>query len=88
MGGPIAVPNDQVVFTDFDGVEGILVDLKTKKYYQLNETAMLIWKALEERKALPEIVADVTEVYDVSDEAATRSVERVLEHMRRYKLVS
>jgi hypothetical protein len=88
MGEPIAVPNDQVVFTDFDGVEGILVDLKTKKYYQLNETAMLIWKALEKRKALTEIVADVTAVYEVSDEAATRSVERVLEHMRRYKLVS
>ena len=85
---PSAVPNDQVVFTDFDGVEGILVDLNTKKYYQLNETAMLIWKGLEKRKALPEIVSDVTDVYDISPEMATRSVERLLDHMRRYKLVT
>lgn len=85
---PVAVPNEQIVFTEFDGVEGILVDLNTKKYYQLNETAMLIWKALEKRKTLPDIVAEVTEAYDVTAEAAARSVERVLEHMRRYKLVS
>jgi hypothetical protein len=85
---PVAVPNQHVVFTDFDGVEGILVDLNTKKYYQLNETAMLIWKALEKNQALSEIVKAVTDTYDVTSETATRSVERLLEHMRRYNLVS
>lgn len=85
---PIAVPNQHVVFTDFDGVEGILVDLNTKKYYQLNETAMLIWKALEKRQPLPAIVNTVTDTYDVTTEDATRSVQRLLDHMRRYNLVS
>lgn len=88
MSEPIAVPNEHVVFTDFDGVEGILVDLDTKKYYQLNETAMLIWKALEKKKGLSEIVNAVTVVYSVTNESATRSVERLLEQMRRYNLVS
>ena len=80
--------NEQVVFTDFDGTEGILVDLNTKKYYQINETAMLVWKALEERKPVRQIVNDVVAAYDVSPEHATESVERLLEDMRRYKLVS
>ena len=35
-----------VVVTDFDGGEGILVDLNTKRYYKLNETAMLVWRAM------------------------------------------
>ena len=85
---PVAVPNEHVVFTDFDGVEGILVDLNTKKYYQLNETAMVIWKALENKKPFSEIVNAVTDTYDVPTETATRSVERLIDHMRRYNLVS
>jgi hypothetical protein len=83
----VSVPNEQVVFTDFDGHEGILVDLNTKKYYQLNETAMLVWKALEKKLAFDEIVNEVTANYDVSAEQATRSVERLLENLRLYKLV-
>jgi Coenzyme PQQ synthesis protein D (PqqD) len=87
MSSATSVPNEQVVFTDFDGTEGILVDLNTKKYYQLNETAMLVWRALERRKTLGEIVNEVTATYDVSPEQATQSVERLLQNMRVYKLV-
>ena len=39
-----AVPQDHVIFTDLDGLEGVLVDLNTRKYYQLNETAALVWR--------------------------------------------
>lgn len=80
--------NEQVVFTEFDGSEGILVDLNTKKYYQINETAMFVWKALEERKSLPQIINEVTTAYDVSPEHASASVERLLEALRHYKLVT
>lgn len=88
MSSSISVPNDQVVFTDFDGKEGILVDLNTKKYYQLNETAMLVWKALERKSTLAEIIKEVTTMYEVSSEHAAQSVERLLDHFRRYNLVS
>jgi hypothetical protein len=83
-----AVASDQVVFTDFDGREGILVDLNSKKYYQINETAMLVWKSLEQGKEIDQIVNEVVAAYDVSPEHATASVERLLESMRRYKLVT
>jgi hypothetical protein len=39
-----ARPHDHVVFTDFEGGEGVLVDLNTKRFYTLNETAALIWR--------------------------------------------
>lgn len=77
-----------VVVTDFDGGEGILVDLNTKRYYQLNETAMLVWRGLEQGKSVGEIVSDVTSTYEVQAEKATMSVQRLLDSFQTYKLVS
>ena len=73
--------------TDFDGGEGILVDLNTKKYYQLNETAMVVWKGLEKGKTMPEIVADITASYEVATDRATLSVQRIVDNFQSYKLV-
>jgi len=80
-------PGKHVVVTDFDGGEGILVDLNTKKYYQLNETAMLVWKGLEQGKTMNEIVADMTSNYEVAQDQATVSVQRIVDNFQSYKLV-
>jgi coenzyme PQQ synthesis protein D (PqqD) len=81
-------PGKHVVVTDFDGGEGILVDLNTKKYYQLNETAMVVWKALERGKNVGEIANEITANYEVALENATRSVERILDNFQTYKLLA
>ena len=80
------VPGKHVVVTDFDGGEGILVDLNTKKYYQLTETAMVVWKGLEKGKTMPEIVADITATYEVAPDKATLSVQRIVDNFQSYKL--
>jgi len=77
-----------VVVTDFDGGEGILVDLNTKRYFQLNETAMIVWKGLEQGKSVNEIVADFMASYEVEPDRATLSIERLLNSLQIYKLVS
>ena len=82
------MPGKHVVVTDFGGGEGILVDLNTKKYFQLNETAMVVWKGLEQGKTVGEIVDDMTGKYEVALENATRSVERILDNFQTYKLLS
>lgn len=82
------LPSKDVVFTDFDGSEGILVDLNTKKYYQLNETAMLVWKGLEKGKSVEDIATQVTSEYEVTIDHATRSVEQLLTNFQSYKLVT
>ena len=82
------VPGKHVVVTDFDGGEGILVDLNTKKYFQLNETAMVVWKGLEQGKTVGEIASDITSQYEVALDNATRSVERILDNFQSYKLLS
>ena len=82
-----ASPSAHVVFTDLDGREGVLVDLNTKKYYQLNETASVIWQGLEKRLPVIEIAKEMTELYDVTLEQATSSIERALRHFDAQKLL-
>lgn len=81
------VPYEHVIFTDLDGLEGVLVDLNTKKYYQLNETACLIWRALEKRLPLSDIATELTERYDVTLEGAVSSIDRALHHFKAQRLI-
>ena len=78
---------DHVVATDFEGGEGVLVDLNTKKYYQLNETAMLVWRGVEQGRGLEEIVAEMTRQYEVTPERARASVDRIVGHFFSLRLV-
>lgn len=81
------VPHEHVVFTEFEGGEGILVDLNTKKYFQLNETGTIVWRGLERGQTLEEIVGQITAAYDVTPEHAAESVRRLLENLRAFRLV-
>ena len=81
------LPSEHVVFTDLDGLEGILVDLNTKKYYQLNETASLVWRGLEKRLPVSLIAKEMVERYDVTLERATASIETALRHFEMQKLL-
>lgn len=80
-------PQEHIVFTDFDGVEGILVDLNTKKYYQLNETAMLIWKGLEQGLGTREIADQIVDNYEITPSDALHNVDEIVEKFQMYSLV-
>lgn len=82
-----STPSDQIICTEFDGGEGILVDLNTKRYYELNETALLVWKGLEKGLGIDGIVAQVMAEYDVEPEHARSSVETLMARLGSYKLV-
>ena len=86
MHSSLAVPGKDIVFTDFDG-EGMIVDLNTKQYFKLNETAALIWRNLESAKPVDEIVAELQSRYEVTREQAAASVEKLLEKLAANKLV-
>ena len=86
-GGSSPLPGEHVVFTDLDGLEGILVDLNTKKYYQLNETASLIWRGLEKRLPVSLIAEELVERYEVTLDQAASSIEKALHHFEMQKLL-
>ena len=82
------VPIKDVVYTDFQGTGGILVDLKTKQYYQLNETGSLIWRGLEKGNSVDDIAVEMSTIYEVTPEHARKSVETLLSNLETRKLVS
>jgi Coenzyme PQQ synthesis protein D (PqqD) len=81
------VPLKDIVYTDFQGTGGILVDLNTKQYYRLNETGSLIWRGLEKGNTVQDIVSEITSIYEVTDEHAVASVEKMLLNLESRKLV-
>jgi hypothetical protein len=81
------VPFEHIVATQLDDGEGVLVDLNTKQYYQLNETAMLIWRALESSHPFEQIVAEMMAVYKVDNAHAASSAKRLLKQFHERKLV-
>ena len=81
------IPHDHIVSTEFEGGEGVLVDLNSKQYYQLNETAMLVWRGLENRQSLEAIVSEMTKIYDVPPEQAASKIEKVVQDFQSRNLV-
>ena len=81
-------PHSHVVYTEFDGHEAVLVDLNTKRYYTLNETAMLIWRGLEAGKTKAEIAREICDGYDVTEEHAELSIERLVTSLAAHRLLS
>ena len=81
------IPFEHVISTAFEQGEGVLVDLNSKQYYQLNETAMLVWTCLEKQEPLPEIINKMTETYEVSSDHAAASVEKILRDFEAQRLV-
>lgn len=80
-------PHDHVIFTDMGDGEGVLVDLNSKQYFQLNETASLIWRALANGTASSDIAREITGVYDVTLEHAEASVEAAIQAFDTHRLL-
>ena len=78
--------NKQIVATIFDDGDGVLVDLETKRYYQLNETAMIVWDGVENGSTVAQIAGEFTSKFDVEQEHAVSSVERILEKFKSLNL--
>jgi hypothetical protein len=76
-----------VVATDFEGKDAVLLNLATKKYYTLNETATLIWSGIERGLDLGGLVGLMTERYEVTPEHARRSIEGTLSSLVAQQLV-
>lgn len=88
MQSSMPVPLEDIIFTDFDGGEGMIVDLTTKQYYRLNDTAALIWRGLEKRKPLEEIVSDMQSEFEVDREQALASVDKLVSKLKSNNLVT
>lgn len=80
-------PHTHVIFTDLDGAEGVLVDLNTKQYFQLNETACVVWRGVANGMPALDIAREMTTRYDVTLEHAQSSVDAALGLLATHRLV-
>ena len=60
------------------GDDAVLLDLKAKRYYRLNETAASVFKALESGQGRDGAIARLVAEFDVDEAEATRAVDSLL----------
>ena len=73
----------------FSAVEdgAVVLHMRTKRYYSLNETGTFVWRRLEGGIARAEIVAQVVDEYDVGIAEAEIAVARLLDELIQETLI-
>jgi hypothetical protein len=66
----------------------VLLHMRTKRYYSLNETGSTIWQLLTDEVPLDEIAGRLAERYDVEPPAANEAVERLIDDLAAESLIS
>ncbi len=78
--------NPHVVTTELeDGA--VLLNLNTKYYYNLNETGLSIWQALDESGDPETIATKLTDSYDIDRRQASAYLGELLEDLEKEGLV-
>jgi hypothetical protein len=80
------VPSPNVLAAHL-GDESVLLDLDTKHYFHLNETAAVAWRALEHSPSVEAITRALVAEFDVSEQEARLAIEQLLADLRRKGLV-
>jgi Coenzyme PQQ synthesis protein D (PqqD) len=75
-----------VVFRELEG-EMVLLNLGTGVYFGLDAVGTRIWALIDGQRSAVDIVATLTEEYDVDPRTCAMDVERFLEDLRRNDLV-
>jgi hypothetical protein len=87
MPAHVIVPHPDVVDTELDGHETVLLHLGTKQYFSLNATGSIVWKGLKDGLELAAIAGELQHRYDVSAERANISVTALVDALVEQRLV-
>ena len=79
--------NKDVVFTELNEKEAVLLHLGTKKYFALNETGISIWKFAEKGTSVYDLISKIKEDYKVSNKVATESINDFVVELISEKLI-
>lgn len=77
---------DDVLTAHLKG-EAVLLDMESRKYFRLNETAADIWKQLERGADDEALVEHLCKTFQVEREVARSGVTRVLADLLQRKLI-
>jgi hypothetical protein len=80
-------PKSNVVSTEIDEEESVLLSLETQQYYSLNETGSRIWALLSDGHDTDDIASAVTEEWAIAHEEALEYVHSFLQELNEADLV-
>ncbi len=80
-------PHSDVIATELENREAVLLHLNTKKYYSLNVTGFRIWQLLDTGRTPVEICSAIQTEFDVTDEKARESVLKIVAELKNEQLV-
>jgi hypothetical protein len=66
----------------------VVLNMRTKRYYSLNETGAAVWRLLEDELDVPTVVARLVELYDVHEVLAGSMVGALLDELVDESLIS
>lgn len=69
------------------GRAGILLDLKTGDYFELDEIALAIWKMLDGKTSLAHVASKLAQTYDAPEKTVEKDVVRFVSELRKRKLI-
>ena len=81
-----SIPED-IIVTDLDNNEAILLDMRNKRYYSLNETGLVIFKGIEANLSQDKIIETIMTVYEVDKEKADSSVNGIIQKLLSLNIV-
>jgi Coenzyme PQQ synthesis protein D (PqqD) len=80
-------PHKEVVDTELEGQETVLLNLQNKLYYSLNPTGTRIWQGIKRGLTLQEISRGLQREFAVEPNRADRSVLSLVEDLCQQQLV-
>jgi hypothetical protein len=80
-------PHPEVVDTELDKGETVLLQLDSTTYYSLNATGTRIWQGLKRGRTLHEISRQLQEAFEVEAERADRSVLALVHELFEHQLI-
>lgn len=80
-------PCSNVVSTEIDEKESVLLSLETQQYYSLNETGSRIWELLSTGHAPETIASELTKEWATTQEEALNHVNSFLQDLSDEELV-
>ena len=66
----------------------VVLNMRTKRYYSLNETGAVIWQMLESDAPVPTVIAQLVASYDVDATTAANTVAQLLDELTAEALIA
>ena len=80
-------PSAQALFSELDAANAIVVHVRTKKVFSLNETGILIWKGLALGLLPSDLAVRLADTYELAETDALQSVMTFVEQLQQQDLL-